>query len=107
MLVMILERTPRSLRGELSRWLMEPKPGVFLGNVSARVKDELWEMAAKKRKGGAVMQVWSDRSPQGYSCRVDGDASRRLVEFEGITLPVMPAKPQEKEAPTSGKQRAT
>ena len=88
MLVMILEKTPRSLRGELSRWLVEPKPGIFLGKVSVRVRDELWAMALSKSKQGAVMQIWADRSPQGYCCRLHGDASRKLVDFEGITLAV-------------------
>ena len=86
MLVMILERTPRSLRGELSRWLMEPRSGVFLGNVSARVRDELWALAVSKCKDGAVAQIWSDRSPQGYSCRMHGDGSRCFTDFDGITL---------------------
>ncbi len=42
MLVMILEKLPRSLRGALSRWLIEVRPGTFLGNPSQRVRDELW-----------------------------------------------------------------
>ena len=58
MLVMILEKVPVSLRGELSRWLIEPKTGVFLGSPSARVRDELWDLARKKCKGGLVMQIW-------------------------------------------------
>ena len=41
MIVMILENVPTSLRGELSRWLLEPRAGVFVGHVSARVRDKL------------------------------------------------------------------
>ena len=87
MLVMILERSPESLKGELSRWLNEPKSGVFVGNVSARVRDELWGLATRKVKDGSVMQVWTDTAcPQGYRCRSYGKASRQLVDFEGIVL---------------------
>ena len=32
MVVIILEKVSASLRGELSRWLIEPKPGVFIGH---------------------------------------------------------------------------
>jgi len=43
MVVMILECVPESLRGELSRWLLEPKAGVFVGTVTATVRERLWE----------------------------------------------------------------
>lgn len=43
MVIMILERVPRSLRGELTRWMLEPKTGVFIGTISAMVRDKLWE----------------------------------------------------------------
>ena len=35
MTVLILERVPATLRGELSRWMIEPRTGVFVGKVSA------------------------------------------------------------------------
>ena len=34
MIIMILENVPTGLRGELSRWLVEPKTGVFVGDFS-------------------------------------------------------------------------
>jgi CRISPR-associated protein Cas2 len=87
MLVMILERVPMNLRGALSRWLLEPKAGVFLGNPSARVRDELWERAIKKaRETGAVLQIWTDQNPQGFSYRQSGSSERILVDLEGISL---------------------
>ncbi|MCY4354437.1 MAG: type I-E CRISPR-associated endoribonuclease Cas2 [Truepera sp.] len=39
MLVMILRKTPKSLHGELSKWLLEITPGVFAGKTSALVRD--------------------------------------------------------------------
>ena len=87
MLVMILEKVPRSLRGALSRWLLEPKTGVFLGNPSARVRDELWDRAVKTMKGNsAAIQIWSDRNPQGFSYRQVGISEREIVDFEGLQL---------------------
>ncbi len=87
MLVMILEKVPTSLRGALSRWLLEPKTGIFLGNPSARVRDELWTRAVKKAKdSGSVMQIWTDDNPQGFSYRQHGENARTLVDFEGIAL---------------------
>ena len=41
-MIMIPERVPQSLRGELTRWLLELKAGVFVGRVSAMVRERLW-----------------------------------------------------------------
>ena len=55
--VIILEKVPKSLRGELSKWLIEPKAGVFVGKTSALVKDKLWEKCVNKSKKGAEFPV--------------------------------------------------
>ncbi len=98
--MMILEKVPTSLRGELSRWLIEPKTGVFLGNPSARVRDELWNRAVVKSREGSVLQIWTDNSPQGYKSRTLGSASRSLVDHEGVTLVQLPPKPDKKQIQT-------
>ena len=92
MLVMILENTPASLKGELSRWLIEPKSGIFLGNPSARVRDKLWEKALGKCREGGVLQIWTSRCPQGYLWRSSGSMSRQVVDVEGIALVRSPRK---------------
>ena len=38
MVVMILERVPPGLRGEIRRWMIEPRAGVFVGKLSAMVQ---------------------------------------------------------------------
>ncbi len=79
MLVMILEKVPTSLRGALSRWLLEPKTGIFLGNPSARVRDELWNRAVNKAKNsGNVLQIWTDGNPQGFSYRQYGESGTKI-----------------------------
>ena len=66
---------------------MEPKTGVFLGNPSARVRDELWNRAIKKSKeSGVVLQIWTDQNPQGFSSRQHGERERKFVDFEGLAL---------------------
>src|SRR5260370_2521210 len=86
MLVMILENVPASLKGALSRWLIEPRTGVFLGSPSARVRDELWKLSTKAAGEGSVIQLWSDRGPQGFNYRSHGEHDRVLVDVEGVTL---------------------
>ncbi|MCP4357487.1 MAG: type I-E CRISPR-associated endoribonuclease Cas2 [Chloroflexi bacterium] len=87
MVVMILEKVPASLRGELTRWLIEPRPGVFVGHVSAMVRDRLWEKCIKDRKGqGGLIQIWSTNTEQRFDIRTWGDTDRTPVEFEGLWL---------------------
>jgi len=45
MVVLIVESAPPSLRGELSKWMLEPRAGVYVGTISGAVRDLLWEKA--------------------------------------------------------------
>ena len=86
MVVLILERVPTSLRGELSRWMVEPRAGVFVGNLPAIVRDKLWQKAARDAKGGAGTLLYSSQSEQGFDVRSFGDTSRALMDWEGVLL---------------------
>ena len=92
MIVMILEKVTAGLRGELTRWLIEPKTGVFVGHVSARVRDRLWEKSIERKRGGGVIQIWNSNTEQHYKMRMAGDTSRNLVEVEGLQLVEIPGE---------------
>lgn len=74
------------LRGELSRWMIEPKAGVFVGNVSGLVRDKLWEKVRQNAHGGAALLIHSARTEQGFRLEAFGDPSRHPVDMEGLTL---------------------
>jgi CRISPR-associated protein Cas2 len=86
MVVMILEKVPMVLRGELSRWLTPVGGGVHVGRVSALVRDELWSLAVAKAGQGRVIQVWQTRGEPGYSLRVHGLVDAQLVDLEGLPM---------------------
>lgn len=90
MTVLILERVPASLRGELSRWMIEPRTGVFVGKVSALVRDRLWDKARSGAKTGAGMLLYSSPTEQGFVARSFGETARDLIEWEGLTLVFTP-----------------
>ena len=90
MVVIILERVPVSLRGELTRWLLEPRTGVFVGRVSGMVRDALWQMVCRGTKDGAAVLVHSTDNEQGFALRLWGDTSRTVVDFEGLSLIQVP-----------------
>lgn len=86
MVVMILERVPTGLRGELTRWFLEPKAGVFVGRVSGMVRDRLWEKACGKAKGGGCILMHSSNTEQGFQIRTCGETARSIEDFEGLFL---------------------
>jgi CRISPR-associated protein Cas2 len=93
MIIMVLESVPPSLRGELSRWLIEPKPGVFIGDVSALVREKLWAKCCRAKRTGGVIQAWSTNTEQGYAIRTFGRTKREVVELDGVQLMLTPHRP--------------
>jgi len=86
MVVFMLEHVPASLRGELSRWLIEPRAGVFVGNISAMVREKLWEHILKKEPESGLMLLHSAKNEQGCVLRTSGDTTRQVIDMEGLIL---------------------
>jgi len=93
MIVMILERVTPSLRGELTRWLIQPKTGVFVGRLPARVRDLLWQRVCRSRRNGAAVLIHRDNNEQGFSIRTAGETSKVMTDFDGLILPTTPVSP--------------
>lgn len=103
MVILVLERVPVGLRGELSRWMIEPKANVFVGKMSAMVRDKLWEAACAGCKEGAALMIYPARTEQGFTIRTWGPTSRRIVDYEGLLLVHIPKSDpkKRKRKPTS------
>jgi CRISPR-associated protein Cas2 len=86
MMVLILERVSASVRGDLTRWLLEPKAGVFVGRVPASVRQRLWERATAKLGDGSAIMIWAADTEQGFRIESIGDTRRLPRDFEGLTL---------------------
>jgi CRISPR-associated protein Cas2 len=90
MTVLILERVPPALRGELTRWFLEPQAGVFVGRVSALVRDKLWQKACGKAAGGGCLMLYSSNNEQGFRVQTWGRTTRAIDDFEGLLLVRIP-----------------
>ena len=86
MTVIVMETAPEKLRGELTRWLLETKPGVFVGSVSALVREKLWQKICGEVPAIHALLVYSASNEQGFHMEMHGDPTRRVVEMEGIQL---------------------
>lgn len=87
MTVTFVTNVKPSLRGELTRWMLEPKAGVFVGRVSAMVRDHLWRRVERQvGKDASAILIYESNTEQGYQVKVCGSGSRRIRDFDGLSL---------------------
>lgn len=85
MVVFVLENATERLRGILTRWMIETKPGVFVGSLNAMVREKLWEIISEDEFQGALM-INSSNNEQGYQISMLGEPSRTVVDLDGLQL---------------------
>lgn len=87
MVVLAVENMPEGERGEITKWLIEAKAGVFVGNVNALIRAKLWEkVEASKSSDTSALMIYSDNTEQGYSMQMTGSPRRYVVDFEGLSF---------------------
>lgn len=89
MIVLTLTDCPPALRGDLTRWLQEINTGVYVGRVSARVREELWERVRANSKTGRATMVFSAGNEQGLDFKVH-NTSWQAIDFDGLKLMLRP-----------------
>ena len=101
---------PPKLRGDLSKWLCEINTGVYVGNVSSRVRDALWERVCQNLKNGQATLVFTAAGEQRMDFRTH-NTTWETVDFDGIKLMRRPL-PQTQQSqidlkPGSAKRRSS
>jgi len=86
MVILVMENVPEKLRGELTRWMLEAKAGVFVGNMTATVRDALWEKVNDNAGEGCALLIYSFDTEQGFKMEMLGAPRRSVIDFEGINL---------------------
>lgn len=94
MVVIVLSAAPAGLRGALTRWLLEVSTGVFVGHLSARVRDQVWELIAENLGTGRALLIYSVRSEQRYAILSLGH-DRMPLDVEGLLVMQSPNKVSE------------
>lgn len=94
MVVVVLSACPEGLRGDLSKWLLEISAGVFVGFVSARVRELLWVRILELAKDGRAIMVHSTRGEQRMAFRVHRN-QWQPVDMDGVTMILKPAPQKE------------
>ena len=98
MIVLVVERATPGLRGQLTRWMLEVHAGVFVGTLSARVRERLWALVrARNRVGGSVL-VYRAPNEQGFVVETHGETDRAILDIDGLQLVRRPPKPTNERA---------
>lgn len=90
MVVISLTDCPPKIRGDLSKWLCEINTGVYVGSVSARVRELLWNRICDNLSRGKATMVYSAANEQGMAFKVY-NTTWEPVDLDGITLMRKPA----------------
>lgn len=86
MLVIVTESVPDRLRGYLSRLLLEVRAGVFLGDYSSRVRENLRAAIEENVETGNVVVAWSTNNESGFDFETYGDNRRIPIVLDGLKL---------------------
>lgn len=86
MLVVVTEDVPPRLRGRLAIWLVEARAGVYVGDVSRRVREMIWEQVEALADEGNVVMAWAARNESGFELATHGTNRRMPVDFDGLRL---------------------
>ena len=75
----------------MSRLAIELKSGVFLADLSSRVREKLWEKIIIDWRLAAIM-VYSANTEQSYSIRISGEPKKTVIDLDGLLLLSNPVK---------------
>jgi CRISPR-associated protein Cas2 len=86
MLVIVVENVPPRLRGRLAVWLIEIRAGVYVGDLSVKVREMIWSQIEEGMEEGNAVMVWSTNTESGFDFMTLGKNRRLPVEFDGLKL---------------------
>lgn len=102
MVIVSLTNCPPRLRGDLSKWMLEINTGVYVGSMSARVRDELWQRICENLQHGQATMVYTTNNEQGMDFKIH-NTTWIPVDCDGIKLvmrPISQAKKSKNKANT-------
>ena len=101
MLVIATENLPPKLRGYLSSWGLQIATGVYVANLPARTREEIWATVVRwARPETSAILLWGTSSTeQGIAVRSLGSPRRCVQEIEGLLVSTW--LPREEESASS------
>lgn len=66
--------------------MLEVQAGVFVGTLSARVREKLWELTKLRIRKGGTLLIYRAHNEQGFVVESHGDTTRSIIDNEGLRL---------------------
>jgi CRISPR-associated protein Cas2 len=92
-IVLVVSKAPPSLRGKLTRWLLQLKAGVYVGTLSRRVRSRLWDATCASTRSGWAVLLYAANTEQGFGILTHGRAPVEFEDLEGLWLAKTRSKP--------------
>lgn len=86
MTVIVVSAARPSLRGALTRYMLEPSAGVFVGRLSLPLASTLWKRIVMEIQDGSAWMARPASNDQGFTLVHAGGGDRSPVDFDGLTL---------------------
>ena len=86
MLTVVTENVPPRLRGRLAVWLLEIRAGVYVGEVSQRIREMIWEQVNSLADEGNVVMAWATNTESGFDFVTYGENRRMPINLDGLRL---------------------
>lgn len=96
MLMVVTEAVPPRLRGRLAVWLLEVRAGVYVGDVSRRIREMIWYQVTELAEDGNVVMAWSTNTESGFDFQTYGENRREPIDLDGLRLVRFKPLPEEK-----------
>lgn len=86
MVVIVCENIPPRLRGRLAVWLVEVRAGTYVGKLSTRIREMVWNQVVTGIGDGNAFMAWSTNTESGYDFYTRGPNRRIPVDCDGLRL---------------------
>ena len=85
MIIVTVTSCPPKLRGDLTKWFFEIDTGVFVGNLSARVRDAVWKRICENIGSGRATMVFNTNNEQKLDFRIH-NSDWEPTDYDGLKL---------------------
>ncbi|WP_343122594.1 type I-E CRISPR-associated endoribonuclease Cas2e [Thiolapillus brandeum] len=86
MIMVVTENVPPRLRGRLAVWLLEVRAGVYVGSVSKRVREMIWQHCETFMEDGNIVMAWQTNTESGFDFQTLGENRRMPIDYDGLRL---------------------
>lgn len=84
--LVVTESIPPRLRGRLAVFMLEVRAGVYLADLSRRVREKIWEYVIADIEDGNVVIAWATNTESGFEFQTLGENRREPVDWDGLRL---------------------